>query len=46
VILSSVFQVKRRPDATRAQIVTLTQGRYAGLNDHHLIEKPTTLEGL
>lgn len=37
---------QRLPDPLRAQIVALAQGRYAGLNDHHLTEKLTTLEGL
>jgi len=30
----------------RAQVVTLARGRYAGLNDVHLTEKLTTVEGL
>jgi len=34
------------PGSLRAQIVSLARGRYAGLNDHHLTEKLTTLEGL
>jgi transposase len=37
---------QRLPDACRAQILTLARGRYAGLNDHHLTEKLTTVEGL
>ncbi len=36
----------RLPDRLRAQIVALAQGRYAGLNDHHLTEKLTAVEGL
>jgi transposase len=36
----------RLPEALRAQIVALARGRYAGLNDHHLTEKLTTVEGL
>jgi transposase len=36
----------RLPDSLRAQIVALAQGRYAGLNDHHLTEKLTAVEGL
>jgi len=36
----------RLPESLRAQIVTLARGRYAGLNDHHLTEKLTTVEGL
>ena len=36
----------RLPESLRAQIVTLARGRYAGLNDHHLSEKLTTVEGL
>lgn len=34
------------PEALRTQIVALARGRYAGLNDHHLTEKLTTIEGL
>lgn len=34
------------PDPLRAQIVALARGRYAGLNDHHLTEKLTAVEGL
>jgi len=34
------------PESLRAQIVSLARGRYAGLNDHHLTEKLTTVEGL
>jgi transposase len=34
------------PERLRAQILTLAQGRYAGLNDVHLTEKLTTVEGL
>ncbi len=30
----------------RAQILALARGRYAGLNDHHLTEKLTTVDGL
>jgi hypothetical protein len=37
---------RRLPDALRVQIVTLARGRYAGLNDHHLTEKLTGVEGL
>jgi transposase len=37
---------RRLPDALRVQIVTLARGRYAGLNDHHLTEKLTVVEGL
>jgi transposase len=37
---------QRLPDTLRTQIVALAQGRYAGLNDHHLTEKLTTVEGL
>jgi len=37
---------RRLPDALRRQIVALARGRYAGLNDHHLTEKLTTVEGL
>ena len=37
---------RRLPDALRSQIVALARGRYAGLNDHHLTEKLTTVEGL
>jgi transposase len=37
---------RRLPDALRSQIVALARGRYAGLNDHHLTEKFTTVEGL
>jgi transposase len=36
----------RLPESLRAQIVALARGRYAGLNDHHLTEKLTTVEGL
>jgi predicted ArsR family transcriptional regulator len=36
----------RLPEALRTQIVTLARGRYAGLNDVHLTEKLTTVEGL
>jgi hypothetical protein len=36
----------RLPETLRAQIVTLARGRYAGLNDVHLTEKLTTVEGL
>jgi len=34
------------PESLRVQIVSLARGRYAGLNDHHLTEKLTTVEGL
>ncbi len=37
---------RRLPDALRSQILTLARERYAGLNDHHLTEKLTTVEGL
>jgi hypothetical protein len=37
---------RRLPDALRNQIVALARCRYAGLNDHHLTEKLTTVEGL
>jgi hypothetical protein len=36
----------RLPESFRTQIVTLARGPYAGLNDHHLTEKLTTVEGL
>ena len=36
----------RLPDTLRAQILALARGRYAGLNDHHLTEKLTAVEGL
>jgi hypothetical protein len=36
----------RLPEALRTQIVALARGRYAGLNDVHLTEKLTALEGL
>ena len=36
----------RLPEPLRAQILTLARGRYAGLNDVHLTEKLTTVEGL
>jgi hypothetical protein len=36
----------RLSEALRTQIVTLARGRYAGLNDVHLTEKLTTVEGL
>lgn len=36
----------RLPDALRTQILALARGRYAGLNDHHLTEKLTAVEGL
>jgi hypothetical protein len=36
----------RLPEGLRTQIVTLARGRYAGLNDVHLTEKLTTVEGL
>lgn len=37
---------RRLPEAVRTRIVALAQGRYAGLNDHHLTEKLTEVEGL
>jgi transposase len=37
---------RRLPEALRSQIVALARGRYAGLNDHHLTEKLSTVEGL
>src|SRR5512139_3552650 len=37
---------RRLPDALHSQIVALARGRYAGLNDHHLTEKLTAVEGL
>lgn len=37
---------RRLPEALRTQILALARGRYAGLNDHHLTEKLTTVEGL
>jgi transposase len=37
---------RRPPEAVRAQILALARGRYAGLNDHHLTEKLTAVEGL
>ncbi len=37
---------QRLSDTLRAQIVALARGRYAGLNDVHLTEKLTTVEGL
>ena len=36
----------RLPDTLRNQIVALARGRYAGLNDHHLTEKLTAVEGI
>jgi len=36
----------RLPEALTTQILTLARGRYAGLNDVHLTEKLTTVEGL
>jgi len=36
----------RIPPALQAQVVALAQGRYAGLNDVHLTEKLTAVEGL
>jgi transposase len=36
----------RLPEPLRAQIVAFARGRYAGLNDVHLTEKLTTVEGL
>jgi transposase len=38
--------VHRLPEDCRAQILALARGRYAGLNDVHLTEKLTTVEGL
>jgi len=35
----------RLPEALTTQILTLARGRYAGLNDVHLTEKLTTVEG-
>lgn len=35
----------RLPEALTTQILTLARGRYAGLNDVHLTEKLTTIEG-
>jgi len=34
------------PQALRARVVTLARGRYTGLNDVHLTEKLTVVEGL
>jgi len=39
-------QVRRLPDTVQTQILALARGRYAGLNDVHLTEKLTTVEGL
>ncbi len=36
----------RCAEELRAQILAFARGRYAGLNDHHLTEKLTTVEGL
>lgn len=36
----------RLPEPLRTQILALARGRYAALNDHHLTEKLTTVEGL
>ena len=36
----------RLPEPLRTQIVTFARGRYAGLNDVHLTEKLTRIEGL
>jgi len=36
----------RLPEVLQTQILTLARGRYAGLNDVHLTEKLTTVEGL
>lgn len=36
----------RLPASLRTQIVAFARGRYAGLNDHHLTEKLTTVESL
>lgn len=38
--------VHRLPEDLQVQIITLARGRYAGLNDMHLTEKLTTVEGL
>jgi hypothetical protein len=38
--------LRRLPDALRTQILVLARGRYAGLNDHHLTEKLTAIEGI
>ncbi len=37
---------RRLPEALQTQILTLARGRYAGLNDVHLTEKLTMVEGL
>jgi len=37
---------RRLPAALQTQILSLARGRYAGLNDVHLTEKLTTVEGL
>jgi transposase len=37
---------RRLPAALQTQILRLARGRYAGLNDVHLTEKLTTVEGL
>ncbi len=36
----------RLPEELQTQIVTFARGRYTGLNDVHLTEKLTTVEGL
>jgi transposase len=37
---------RRLPEALTTQLLALARGRYAGLNDVHLTEKLTTVEGL
>jgi transposase len=37
---------RRLPETLQIQILSLARGRYAGLNDVHLTEKLTTVEGL
>src|SRR5512147_5471 len=37
---------RRLPDGLRTQLLALARGRYAGLNDHHLTEKLTAVEGI
>jgi len=41
-----VTSPRRLPEAIRARILALAQTQYAGLNDHHLTEKLTAVEGL
>src|SRR5512137_584719 len=36
----------RLPETLRTQIVALARSRYAGLNDHHLTEKLSSVEGI